>query len=221
MKSFVVLALSVALLAACEKRPPMYRANVKLLMTYATTPTNDVRQEERKFLATQVDILKSQTMLRRVQQRLKKTPDDIRENLTDLQVSTLRNSSIIMLYVDSPSADFAKDFANALAEEYLKFRDEKRIVGSELEAGLVRLGQELKANDEKLAAFEKQHNVRANVELSGLKSLYEERERIRDDYNAQVAKVEAARSSDPRTVSILEPAIVEVRPVSRIFFNRN
>src|SRR5437867_12487403 len=65
-------------------RQPIYRANSKLLVTTtAGLPTMDVnREDERSFYDTQFDIMKSQTMLRRVQLKMKKTADELRENLT-------------------------------------------------------------------------------------------------------------------------------------------
>ena len=115
-------------------RQSIYRASAKLLVTKAGTalPMTDVKSEDEGFYATQIDIMMSPTMLKRVQQRMKKTADDIRENLADLKVTPARaGATIIMITVDSPSTDFAKDFANALSEEYLRFRDEQRAQSSE------------------------------------------------------------------------------------------
>src|SRR5437867_5588519 len=57
-------------------RQPIYRSNAKLLVTVAggVLPTAEVQSEGAGFYATQIDILLSQTMLKRVQTRMKKTP---------------------------------------------------------------------------------------------------------------------------------------------------
>src|SRR5437879_5283159 len=74
-------------------RQPIYRANTKLLITNSGQVVQGpeiVHDDERTFYATQVDIMLSQTMLRRVQQRMRKTADEIRENLSDIKVAPVR-----------------------------------------------------------------------------------------------------------------------------------
>ncbi len=148
-------------------RQPIYRANCKLLVTTAGTalPSAELsREDARTFYATQIEIMSSPTMLRRVQQRLKKTAEEVRENLTNLKVTTVRGATIILITVDSPSRDFARAFANALAEEYFRFRDEQRAATSEsallmLTREINRLSQELKGANDKLINFAKEHNM--------------------------------------------------------------
>src|SRR5271154_3792438 len=87
-------------------RQPIYRADAKMLVTTAggSLPVSELmREDEGRFYATQIDILTGQTMLRRVQQRMRKTPDEIRENLFALKVDVVRGSSILQVTVDSPS----------------------------------------------------------------------------------------------------------------------
>ena len=147
-------------------RQPIYRANARLLVTTTSyLPTADtVAEDTRTFMATQLNIMQGQTMLRRVQQRMKKTPDEIRENLTNLKVSVIGGSDIIVISVDSPSKEFARDFANTLAQEYLLFRDEERARSAEsallmLTREANRLNQEVKAAQERYLAYAKEHNL--------------------------------------------------------------
>jgi len=148
-------------------RQPIYRANSKLLVTISGSgvQTAEVKQEDaRTFYGTQVDIMRSQTMLKRVQQRLKKTPDEIAELLNGLTVAPVRGSDIIAISVDSTSKDFAKDFGNALADEYLRHRDELRAAGAEaalltMTREINRLSQELKSSQERMLAFAKERNI--------------------------------------------------------------
>ena len=56
-------------------------------------------------------------MLGRVQARLHKTTEEIRDNLLDLEVVRLPGTDIVRVSADSRSADFAKDFINALIDE--------------------------------------------------------------------------------------------------------
>jgi uncharacterized protein involved in exopolysaccharide biosynthesis len=148
-------------------RPPIYRANAKMRVTTAggSLPVSEVmREDESRFYATEINILTGQTMLRRVQQRLRKTPEETQENLFDLKVEVVRGSSILQVTVDSFSTDFAKDFANALCEEYLRYRDEQRSQSSEsallmLTREINRLGQELKGSQERYVEYAKEHDL--------------------------------------------------------------
>ena len=148
-------------------RQTVYRANAKMLITTAggSLPVSEVlREDEGRFYATQINILTGQTMLRRVQQRLRKSAEDMRDNLVDLKVEAVRGSSILQVTVDSPSIDFAKEFANALCEEYLRSRDEQRAQSSEsallmLTREINRLGQELKGSQERYVEYAQEHDL--------------------------------------------------------------
>src|SRR5579862_1778511 len=148
-------------------RQQVYQADGKLLVTTAggSLPVSEVtREDESRFYATQIDIIKSQTMLHRVQQRMRKTADEIRENLVDMKVEPVRGSAILMISVQSPSTDFAKDFANTVCEEYMHFRDEQRAQSSEsallmLTREIKRLGEEKQAATEKMLNYAKEHHV--------------------------------------------------------------
>jgi capsular exopolysaccharide synthesis family protein len=144
----------------------IYRANVKLLVveTGGTPTAETVIENEQTFYATQINIMQSQTMLRRVQQRMKKTAAEIKENLANLKISVVSGSDIILIAVDSPSRDFAREFATALTQEYLLFRDEERAQSAEsallmLTREMNRLSQEIKASQERYLAFAKDHNL--------------------------------------------------------------
>jgi len=149
-------------------RQPIYRANARMLVTVTGgLPTGDtVLEDSRTFFSTQLNIIQGQTMLRRVQQRMKKTPDEIRENLANLKVSMIGGSDIIVISVDSPSKEFARDFANTLAQEYLLFRDEERARSAEnalltLTREANRIGQEVKAAQDRYLAYAKERNLPA------------------------------------------------------------
>lgn len=148
-------------------RQPIYRAQAKMLVTMAggAVPQTEItREEEGTYYGTQVNIMLSQTMLRRLQQRMKKTPEEITENLVRYTVSRMWGSNILLITVDSPSQDFARDFANAMAEEYLRVREEQRAQSSEsallmLTREINRLSQELKAGNEKYVNFIRENNL--------------------------------------------------------------
>lgn len=226
MKSFLASALlaSLAAITGCEIGRPVYRATAKLLVTTAgpALPVSDlVGEDSDTFFETQMEIMRSQTMLRRVQQRMRKTPDEIRENLTHLKIARVTNADIILISVDSPSADFARDFANALMEEYLRFRDEQRAQAAEnvllvLSREINRLSQELKRANDRLLAYANEHDVAPTNDVWELQMMREDRDRVRQLYNtlaAQQIKIDVGQSFSTRHVDILEPAIVESKPV--------
>jgi len=228
-------------------RQPVYRANSKLLVqtTGSSVPSNEVtREDDARFYSTQLDILMSQTMLHRVQVRMKKTADEIREYLIDLKVAPVRNSAIIMITVDSPSTDFAREFANALADEYFRYRDELRAANAEsallmLTREITRLGQELKASQEKLLVYAREHNMpdigsqnylwykryalNAGVFVKAMQSLSDAKARktlldTRADLPAVMALLSAERSAVASAGSAPSgqedrPASVDSRPV--------
>ena len=222
MKAFArsMVLLGLTMIVACQSRTPIYRANVKLLVTKSglgTPAGGSTREDDNRFIATQADILRSVTILRRTQQRMKKTVEEVRDNLTGLNVAPVRGADIIIVSVESPSPDFAKEFANELTEEYLRFRDEQRVQTAE--AGMLqlthevkRLGEELKAANERLLTYAKEHNLSPDAETPELQNMRDDRERDRSLYNAllgQLMKIDATQSFSARNVSILEPAILQ------------
>jgi uncharacterized protein involved in exopolysaccharide biosynthesis len=147
-------------------RQPIYQASMRLLITTAGSglPTSEVTAKGGGFYSTQMEIMLSQTMLRRVQVRMKKTAEEIRENLSGYKVTAIRNADIIQITVLSPSRDFARDFANALADEYLNFRAEDRARASEsallmLTRTTSQLSQEVKAAQDRYINYAKEHNL--------------------------------------------------------------
>jgi len=147
-------------------RQPIYRGSAKLFVsTSVAGMTGDIVEEgEKTYYSTAMEVMKSQSMLRRVQQRMRKTPEEIRENLSNLGVRRMGGATIIVVTVDSPSKDFAREFANALCDEYLRFRDEEQAKLQEgqllvLTREINRLAQELKAAQERILTFARQNNA--------------------------------------------------------------
>ena len=163
----VCFLLSMACMTAfLFTRQPVYRASAKLFIsTLGGVPTSEVVAEgEGSFYSTAFEVMRSQTMLRRVQQRMHKIPAEMQENLVDLRISRVSGADMMLVTVDSPSRDFARDFANALCDEFLKFRDEERAKRQEfallgLTREINRLSQELKAANDRIVAYVKQNNL--------------------------------------------------------------
>ena len=163
----VCFLLSMACMTAfLFTRQPVYRASAKLFIsTTGGVPTSEIVVEnEGSFYSTAFEVMRSQTMLRRVQQRMHKIPAEMQENLVDLKITRVAGADMMLVTVDSPSRDFARDFANALCDEFLKFRDEERAKRQEfallgLTREINRLSQELKAANDRIVAYVKQNNL--------------------------------------------------------------
>ena len=163
----VCFLLSMACMTAfLFTRQPVYRASAKLFISnLGGVPTSEVVAEnEGSFYSTAFEVMRSQTMLRRVQQRMHKIPAEMQENLVDLKIARVSGADMMLVTVDSPSRDFARDFANALCDEFLKFRDEERAKRQEfallgLTREINRLSQELKAANDRIVAYIKQNNL--------------------------------------------------------------
>ena len=163
----VCFLLSMACMTAfLFTRQPIYRAAAKLFIsTTGGVPTSElVVESDLSFYSTAIEVMRSQTMLRRVQQRMHKIPAEMQENLTDMKIARVAGADMMLVTVDSPSRDFARDFANALCDEFLKFRDEERAKRQEfallgLTREINRLSQELKAANDRIVAYVKLNNL--------------------------------------------------------------
>ena len=210
----VCFLLSMACMTAfLFTRQPIYRASAKLFIsTLGGVPTSDVVVEnDGSFYSTSIEVMRSQTMLRRVQQRMHKIPAEMQENLTDMKIGRVAGADMMLVTVDSPSRDFARDFANALCDEFLKFRDEERAKRQEfallgLTREINRLSQELKAANDRIVAYVKLNNLpmlEGDPQLGSAKyvqMIQTLNQAAIDVANAQTRKSSLDAQPDPATV---------------------
>lgn len=207
-------------------RTPIYRADLELLVTTAgkAAPSCDlIREDDDHFFETARAILLSRTMQGRVAQTMKLNPDEFHRDLTRIEVRQWPHSDVIVVSVDSPSRDFARDCANTFGNEYLRYRDEARARTAEsvlraLEREASRLSEEVKGANDRLAAYAKTHAGTNEVESVGLRSLRDDYERVRGMYNellAELMKADVYQNFPAHQVSVLEQANVEDKPVHR------
>jgi len=218
------------LLAACAQ-PPVYRASAKLFVSTADNlpAAEQTPEKENAFYSTAIEVMRSGEFQRRVQAQMHKTETEVHANLTQLKISRIPGADLILVTVDSPSRDFASDFADAVIDEYVKFFSEQRDQQSAqvlepLAHDVQRLSKELNEIKEKIRGFEKDHASPAAAEPPEVKTLSESRNRVQTLYNVALVKLYEAdqtRRWDSRNVSVLEHAVVEPRPVSRGFFQRD
>jgi capsular exopolysaccharide synthesis family protein len=162
-------------------RQPVYRATLKIAVNPlgAWTGSEEYREvRERAFLGTQLEILRGRVLMQRVQRRLRKTPEEVLQMLRRFEAVSVRGASIILIVVDSPSKDFAREFANAVAEEYLRYREEQRAQSTDTAWGMLnrevnRLSEELKAAQARFINYaQEQDTVVAGNQLAAIWNTY-------------------------------------------------
>ena len=155
-------------------RQTIWRINAKLLITRTGSglPEADVtRDDPDRFIPTQIEIITGPTVLRRIQQRMKKTPEQIIDNIKAFKVARQGGTDIILVTVDSPSQEFAREFISDALDEYLKIRERQRVTAAEsavqsLTREIDRLGLEVKTANQRLFDFTKEHNVADELIIS-------------------------------------------------------
>ena len=226
----VCFLLSMACMTAfLFTRQPVYRAAAKLFIsTTGGVPTSELLVEsDMTFYSTAIQVMLSQTMLRRVQQRMHKIPAEMQENLVDLKINRVSGADMMLVTVDSPSRDFARDFANALCDEFLKFRDEERAKRQEfallgLTREINRLSQELKAANDRIVAYVRLNNLpmMENDPQLGqskyLQVIQTLNQAAIDVANAQTRKNSLDAQTDPATVLQMFAAEAKASPTAAI-----
>ena len=132
-------------------RQSIWRVNAKLLITQigsGVTASEVVHEDEQRFVSTQIEVMLGPTIMRRIQQRMKKTTEQIQDNIKIFKVEKAGATDILLITVESPAPEFAREFINVLVDEYLKFREKQRVASAEsavqmLTREIDRLGVEL------------------------------------------------------------------------------
>ena len=230
----VCFLLSMAgMMAFLFTRQPIYQAAAKLFVSnMGGVPTTDIVAEpDQTFYTTAIEVMRSQTMLRRVQTRMHKIPSEMRENLTDMKIARLAGADIILITVNSPSRDFARDFANALCDEFLKFREEERAKRQEsallgLTREINRLSQELKAANERIVAYTRQNGIPLLEQDPGLgqakylQVIQTLNQAAVDLANAQTRKTSLDVQADPSAIVAILAAESKTAPATSLPVNK-
>lgn len=182
-------ACTLAAYLICSRLTPIYQATAKIDID-RQVPAGVIGQEAARtagtgddadvFMATQIQLIQSDAVLRPVAQRFNlwqregRLPDVARERarkkseapvyLKHLKIVRPLNTYILNIAYESPDAQLAADVANAVAQSYLQHTFEIRVHSSSaLSAFMERQLGELKAKMERsstaLAKFEQELNV--------------------------------------------------------------
>jgi capsular exopolysaccharide synthesis family protein len=173
---FVTLAMSLPVgIAYVRTRPdPGYVSEARMWVR-GTLRLNEIAQfseDAASSFGTQIALMQSDQMKARALERLRsldakfEIPRDAHGRFVsaDLDVSQVKGAAMFVLECSSQDAKYAQDFLNALMDEYLEYRDEVRAATAgdflaSLSEELYKQERSLKAEQEKLAGFQKDNNV--------------------------------------------------------------
>ncbi len=129
------------------------------------------------FFGTQIELMQSEKLKERAHAALKAAQPEINRALVLLSVTQIRRTSIFLLRSTSEDGAYAQAFLNALADEYLAYKKEMRVVASDdtlasLTAKLLQQEKELKSEQDKLHQFKKLNNVALLQEMGSAAGNY-------------------------------------------------
>ncbi len=147
----ILPAIAVSIYSFYQK--PIYRAITKVeVSTGFDMPLEDVYKERwSTFLHTQIALMEGDELKKRIKTSLgewsKKIPLEYRE--PEVNVSTIRGTTMIEVWVDSPYKEYAKAYAQSLTEEFINIKKEHKEKSSEF--ALVSLTKEVDRLSDKLS----------------------------------------------------------------------
>ena len=181
--SFVAVCVTAALVVSA-RMAPIYESTVTIDVD-RQMPTGILGQEAARpavndadqFLATQVKLIQSDSVLRPVAQqyRMPGAWEDVPVRLENLRITRPPNTYLLLISYRSPGARLSADVANAVARSYLEQTYDLRVRSSaSLAAFMENQLDELKGKMERssaaLASFERELNVINPEEKTGILS---------------------------------------------------
>ncbi len=198
-----VIALAVTVVKLV-RQVPVYRSSTYLLLSKGLPMMPKQIQQEQveilgDYMETQVKIIQSNLIISQARERMNRPADEIAEKLVRIIVEKGYMSAFIYIRVESLDPNFAADFANAMADEYLDLKAQERMDASQstvasLSQQVTRLREELKRSEDRLLSFEKENSVvalkeRGNIAARFLAQLSEQAA----DYKSRRMVLEAQR----------------------------
>lgn len=225
-RKWLALAVLITVMSAAAlytfTRPQIFRSSAKIQIEpeQNIVPYQDVLDTARDnplYLQTQAEILKSRRLLSRVVRRLDlaREPEKIQEYARwfsyQLETEPIRGTQIVQISFLSPDPNFAAQFTNAIAEEYIVYTFDTKFEATTratdfLSQELVELKKRVEKSDEALVQYAREHNLvnaeeRNNIVVQRL-----------SDLNQQITKVEAELYASQ--YEAIKDATAETLPVS-------
>lgn len=221
----VVLCIAAALIFS-QFQTAVFRAhaslaidmpNVNFLNSADVNPAGANISEE-AYLQTQIEFLRSRTLIRKVISRLAltgrlaspPTDTDISIALQSAYAEVARGTRLLKLSYDSPDAHLASKFVNIWAEEYIQDSIQSRWgatqhVGEWFDAQINSLKQKVETSERELQAYARESGLmfvsdKESVAEQNLKHTEEELSRARADTIAKQARAEQLTVSAPESL---------------------
>jgi polysaccharide biosynthesis transport protein len=210
----------VIMLVMMARQVPAYQATAKIHLTRAVGIPSNLQQQDMAsimgdYLYTQQNIINSREVIQRARAKLNLTPQEFAERFRGLNVFPVWQTAIMAISVTGLEPAFCADYANAVAEAYIEFRETERAGSSQntvvvLSEQANRLAEEIAKMEGNLLAFVRENSVvgiqeRGNVAASLLAKLSQQSA----EYRTQRMLLEAqqpllAQASDEVVLATLE-----------------
>ena len=210
------------------RQVPEYRATAKIQLTRSVGLPANLQQEDMQtilgdYAFTQQNIIMSREVIERARAKLKLTPQEFGERYRGLSVNPVWQTAILNISVTGLEPAFCADYANAVAEAYIEYKEQESSGSSQNTAVVLseqanRLSEEIAKVEGELLAFVRENSVvgiqeRGNVAASLLGQL----SRQSAEYRTQRMLLEAqqpllAQASDEVVLATLEYALPASAP---------
>ncbi len=178
-------------------RPPSWQSTAKLIITgnvaITATSGSGPRDQPTEFVGTQIELIRSATVLKRAIDKLQALHPEMRPSPVSLDVSKAPAALILVCTALGQDAIYTQRYLRAVTEEYIAYRQDLR--SNRADGAITKLADEvanldrrIRATDEAIVEFQKKHNVlaaehegpnlakevvRRKTELAALKSEYD------------------------------------------------
>ena len=168
-----VISLSVTVVNLV-KQVPVFRSTSTILLSRGLNLPAPLRERDLENVLgdavdTQLRILQSGMMIGRARERIARSPQEISEKLSRVQVYAVGKGGVLAVAVDALDAQFAADFANAMVDAFIDYKSEERMETSQatvisLTQQANRLREELRKAEERVLTFKRENSVVAIAE---------------------------------------------------------
>jgi capsular exopolysaccharide synthesis family protein len=160
-------------------RPPAYLSEARLWVSgKLQIPEGSLYSEELQFFfGTQVELMQSEKIRQRALARVQTLHPEQAWTPVKLKITQAPKSAVFVLQAVGADPAFTQRYLNALIDEYLAYKKEVRASSSDdtlasLAQQLYEHEKELKAEQEKLAAFQRDNNLAVLQEQSSAAGAY-------------------------------------------------
>ena len=187
----VTLVCAVGTVVVYETiRAPSYRSLAQLYVSsdMPASPMGFFTEDAQNYFGTQIELLKSARMQAAAYEKLDVSLKPGQKSPVDISVTQPLKTSLLNVQASGPDAELVQRFLQTLIDEYLAYKKETRLASSEdllisITAQVARKAEDLQAEQEKFAEFQKTNNVAVLEEDGKSAGMY------LSDLNLQLAKL--------------------------------